>query len=1056
MSGHFRGVGRIVRYFVDSKLTALLVLAATLFGIFAVLATPREENPQITAPAAVVTVSDPGIGRAQIEQNVTKPIERVLQEIPGVEHLYSTSSEGLATVIVRYYVGEDKTRSYVDLYNQLMANRAVLPPGAQDPAVTPLDVDDVPIVVLTLSGSRYDDVTLRALAHRLADAVQPVPGASVISMSGGREQAVDVALDPAKLAGYEISPQDIERALGVTNVEQATGYVAGGGHRLLLHAGTPLSTPAQVASQIVAVRAGVPIALGDVAGIKLAAPPLEHITTFADRANPQPATAISVAVAKKRGSNAVTVARGVLAAARGVELPPGIALSVTRDDGAKANAAVNELIRRLLEAIVIVTLLLLVALGRREAVIVAIAIPLTLFITLGIALLAHQTINRITLFALILALGLLVDDAIVVVENIHRHLRGGSTDVKATIAAAVEEIASPTILATIAVIFAFVPMAFVTGMMGPYMRPIPFNVPVAMVVSLVVAIVVTPWAAQRMLGTGAHGAHHGRRPQRWEPLYRRALTALLTRPRARGIFFVALAAALGVALLLPLGKAVQFRMLPDQNESTFLVTLDEPAGTDLPTTTRAAQALTARLMADPNVANVETFVGHHSIPDFNGLLQGVIFRDAPWYADLRVNLVPKDRRKIASADLVRQLRGPLQSIGAGFGGLVKMVQEPPGPPVRATVMARVFGPDPEIRAQIARGLLPLFRREGGVVDVDSTLRAQPVRVQVSVDARKAALAGVSAAQVAEDLAIAYGGAVVSTLHDTRTPEPVSIYLRFAPFARADLGTLGAIAIPTAHGNVPLSALTTLSMVSAQQPSYREDGRGVDYVTAEMAGRSSTYAVIDMLLARLHHPLPAGYSISWDGEWKLTLDVFRDLGRAMGVAVVLIYLLLVARFRSFYIPVVVMAAIPLGIIGVMPGFALLAPHGVYFSATAMIGVIALSGIVVRNSIVLVEFIEDELRGGIGLHEAVIRAGTVRARPILLTAAAGVFSSAVIAADPVWSGLAWALVFGMTASALLSIIVVPLLYALVAKTDPLVPGAQPVHARSVEPVTATSAS
>ncbi|TAM75324.1 efflux RND transporter permease subunit, partial [bacterium] len=955
MSGHVRSAGRIVRYFVDSKLTALLVLAATLFGIFAILATPREENPQITAPAAVVTIADPGMARGQVEQEVAKPIERILQEIPGVEHIYSTSSEGLATIVVRYYVGEEKTRSYVDLYNQLMANRRILPPEAREPAVTPLDVDDVPIVVLTLAGSRYDDTMLRAIAHRVVDAVQPVPDVSLISIVGGRDQAVDVALDPAKLAGYAISPQDVERALGVTNVEQATGYVAGGGHRLLMHAGTPLHGAEQVAAQIVAVRGGTPVTLGDIARVSLAAPPLEYLTTFADRTHPEPATAVSVTVAKKRGSNAVTVARGVLTAARSVELPPGITLSVTRDDGAKANAAVNELIRRLLEAIVIVTLLLLVALGRREAAIVALAIPLTLFITLGIAMLAHQTINRITLFALILALGLLVDDAIVVVENIHRHLRHGTSDAKATIAAAVDEIASPTILATVAVILAFVPMAFVSGMMGPYMRPIPFNVPVAMVVSLVVAIVVTPWAAWRMMGSRVHDVVKARRTPRWERLYRRVLGTFLTSRRARTLFLAALACALAGAMLLPLTKAVQFRMLPDQNESTFLVTLDEPAGTDLPTTSRAAQALSARLMADPNVANVEAFVGHHSVPGFNGLLQGIIFRDAPWYADLRVNMLPKDERRIASAELARELRAPLQTIGTRFGGLVKIVQEPPGPPVRATVMARVFGPDPETRADVARTLLPLFRRERGVVDVDSTVKAQPVRVQVTVDPRKAALAGVSPAQVADDLAIAYGGAVVSTLHDAGTPEPVAIYLRFAPASRADLSALGAIAIPTPNGNVPLSSVTTLSMLPDERPALREDGRNVDYVTGEMAGRSSTYAVIDMLLARARHALPAGYSVEWDGEWKLTLDVFRDLGRAMGVAILLIYLLLVARFRSFAIPLVVMAAIPLGIIGVMPGFALLAAHGVYFSATAMIGVIALSGIVVRNSIVLVEFI-----------------------------------------------------------------------------------------------------
>jgi multidrug efflux pump subunit AcrB len=1039
-SGHLGLVAKTADYFLRSRLTVLLVVVASLFGLFAIFATPREENPQISVPFAVVNTTYAGADRDQVERLVSKPVERMLQEIPGVEHLYTTTTEGLSSITVRFKVGEDKTKSYVDLYNQLLAGRQALPQGAGDPLVQPLDVDDVPIVVLTISGARYDDVQLRLLAHRILDAVQPVKDVGVVSIFGGRERIVSVLLDPARLAGSALSPQDIERALGVTNVERRTGYVSSAGQRLLLHTGTPFTQPQQVAAQIVAVRDGRPISLRDVADVSMGAAPQEWATDQYTSSSAGGSTAVSVAVAKKQGSNAVAVARDVIAASQRVLLPPGVALTVTRDDGAKADAAVNELIRRLVEGIAIIVALLLLALGWREALVVALAIPLTLFVTLGVGMLAHQTINRITLFALILALGLLVDDAIVVVENIHRHLRRQPKDARGAVVAAVNEIANPTILATLAVILAFVPMAFVTGMMGPYMRPIPFNVPIAMLVSLGVAVIVTPWPARRLLSANEKPASRPPAPAVWESFYRRLLGRLLDDARMRSRFFSLLALALAVALALPMAALVKFRMLPQQNENTFLVTVDAPSGTDLSTTQTIVGSLARRVMMDPNVHDVETFAGTHSVPDFNSLLQGLIFRDAPWQADMRVNLTPKDERHSSSPDIANGLRGPLQRIGERYGALVKIVQEPPGPPVRATVLARVYADNPSVRSEAVSQLKSMLAREPGAVDVDSSVKAQPARVQLTVDARKAALAGISPSDVADDVSIAYEGAAVTTLHDPKAPDPPTVFLRYSPQYRSGMESFSSIWLPSpaaagTGGGVPLSSLVVATTGLEQQPAYREDGTSVDYVSAEMAGRSSTYAVIDMVVALMRHPLPAGASVSWDGEWKLTLDVFRDLGSAMAVAVLLIYLLLVAWFRSFAVPLVVMAAIPLGLIGVMPGFALLAPAGVYFSATAMIGVIALAGIVVRNSIVLVEFIEDELRAGIPLREALIRAGLTRARPIALTAAAGVLSSVVIAGDPVWSGLAWALVFGMSASAMLSLLAVPVLYGLVARFDPL---------------------
>lgn len=1033
--------GRIARYFLTSKLTPAIVIAICVWGLLAIFQTPRQENPQITMPAALIMTQYPGASSQEVQRLITERGERVLQEVPGIEHIYATSTQDYSIMTVLFHVGDDPTKSFVSLYDQVFAHLNELPPGASQPQITPLSVDDIPIVVLTLHGANYDRGQLYLAAQRLIDAIRPIDGVSTVDTYGGLPREVNVTIDPVKLAAYGLSPGQIAQALGVTNLTQPVGDLRGTASELNVHAGTAFSNVDQVRSQIVSVAGGQPVTLGQVADISMGFAPAESQTQFGSAGGVEPA--VSIAIAKKAGTNAVSIADRVLAAVKSTTLPPGVHVAVTRNYGEKANLAVNELIERLVEAILIVVLLLLV-LGWREALVVATAIPLTLFVTLGIGMMTGQSINRITLFALILGLGLLVDQAIVIVENIHRHYHvHPHTSKEESTVAAVAEIGSPTTLATVTVVLSFLPMLFVTGMMGPYMRPIPINVPIAMIASLLIAFAITPWATYALLRKQKTKGQHG--VPRWIAPFRNALRHLLENPSAGRRFLAGLlvafviSAGLPVAALLTPNEAfgVKFRMLPDSNETSFLVSIDAPPSSTVAHTTAIADAVGAKLAKIKEVRDYETFVGTNAVPDLSALLQGTVFRNAPNQADIRVNLLPKNKRKIQSAQLVAKIRAELQGTAAAYGASLRILQVPPGPPVRDTILAKIYGRNPEIRRAIASRVVSMMQRERGVVDVDSSYKALPSALQLRVDQRKAALSGVDTQTIVQTLGMALHGASVSTLHTPGDDRPVGIFVRFARQYRAGPAALGSIMIPSRMGGlVPLSSVTAAVATQVQQPLYRDDYQDVTYVGADMAGRSSTYAVISMEMQLLRSPIPAGYRIDWGGEWHLTNTVFADLGRAMLLAFILIYFLLVARFRSFRIPLVVLAAVPLAVIGVLPGFALLAPMGVYFSATAMIGLIALIGIVVRNSIILIEFIEDKLHEGVPLHDALVDATSARTRPIFLTAAAGVLSSIVIASDPVWSGLAWALVFGMTASAVLSVLAIPLLYAGVAQRAPIV--------------------
>jgi multidrug efflux pump subunit AcrB len=1044
--------GKITQYFINSQLTVLLMAATAILGLFALIYTPREENPQIVVPAANVMVMMPGASAKEVEELVSKRLESILWEIPGVEDVYSVSMNSMSVVTVKFFVGQDKERSMVKLYDKIMSHMDFAPPGASQPLVKPIDVDDVPIVAITLSpsnGSAYDDAQLRLVADNVLDELRKVPGVGTTAVIGGRSRQVRVTLDPLRIAGYGLSPLQIAGAINQSNANLLSGELEQGSRKLTLETGGFFTRASDVRNAVVGVANSKPVYLGDVAEVtdgfeetvKLTRISFgsHHFAHEGIKENSEGAAsehpAVTLALAKRQKLNAVQISNQILAkldALKKTSIPPGIIVTVTRNDGKTANDAVNELVFHLVVSIVVVIVLLFLTLGWREAAIVALAIPLTLFITLAIGMVAGQTINRITLFALILSLGLLVDDAIVVVENIHRHYKLQQHSRLQGAILAVNEIGMPTILATITVVLAFIPMAFVTGMMGSYMKPIPFNVPVAMVTSLFVAFIVTPWASYRLMKTD----HQGKQPLPLEETtlyknYKKILGPLLENPGKRKVFMGIIVGLFLISMTFPLMQWVKFRMLPKANKNTFLVSIDMPAGTALENTDRVAREVGAYLGRIPEVKDYETFVGAGSVMDFNGLLRGGAFREASHFADVRVNLIDKEERSITSEQLVMKMRPDIDRIAQEYHANIKLVEDPPGPPVRATVVAEIYGPDYAKQREIAGDIKALFARTGQVVDIDDSVKEKQEKYQLIVDKEKAALAGISTEQIVQTLRMSVAGMAISTLHKPDAKNPIAIFLRLPRGERAGMSDMDKVYVSGPRGNqVALSSLVKVVPSEMDKAIYHKNLEPVTYVYAEMGARSQVYAVIDMMKQLYKNPLPDGYKIKWDGEMKLTLDVFRDLGAAMGVALIAIYLLLVGRFRSFTIPVVIMAAIPLSMIGIMPGFAM---TGVYFSATSMIGVIALAGIVVRNSIVLLEFILDKKHEGLPLIQALIEAGAIRTRPIVLTAAAAILGSAVIVTDPVWSGLALALIFGMLASTALTLVVIPLFYYMLEKRN-----------------------
>jgi multidrug efflux pump subunit AcrB len=1064
--------GRVAAYFVNSKLTVLVILVALLAGLAAIFTTPREENPQIVVPAANIIVAKPGASPAEVEQLIVKPLEAILQGLAGVEHTYGLAMESLGVVSVQFEVGQDKEDSLVKLYDRIMSNLDRLPPGTRQPLIKPVDVDDVPILAISLASNELDDQKLRAIANDVLEALRRVDGVSVSFIHGGRPRQINVNLDLDRMRAYNVTLLDIRRVLEATNVDIPSGVLVNAGRVSTVSAGGMLRNAEDVSHLVVALHQHRPVYLKDVAMISDGPGEIERATrigfgpAYAGPALPDLETgAVTVALAKRSGVNAVRVADRVVAmleTLKGSAIPKTVSVNVTRDDGAKANDAVNTLIEHLTIAIVTVVALLVFFLGWRAASVVTLTIPLILFITLAIGMVAGQSINRITLFALILSLGLLVDDSIVVIENIFRHYGMKAADRLKGAVAAVNEIGKPTNLATFTVILAFLPMFWVTGMMGPYMAPIPFNVPVAMLVSLFIAYTVAPWAAYRWLQVRGHEQegfehHHGGVLEKY---YARWMTRLLDSGKARRNFYIAIGVLMLAVLAMPAFNLVLFKMLPKNNTNTFNVTIDLPEGTALEETDRVARLVGDAVRKHPQVETYETTVGESGVVDFNGLLRGSGLKKGSHIAEVRVNLRNKHERPDSSIDIALALRAPLAKLATENGANIKLVEDPPGPPVRATILAELYGPDYGQLRKIAAELRDeVFAKTADVVDIDDSNTADTSEYRIVVNREKAALAGILPAQVAETLQAFLAGYDIGTVHIEQEKEPVPIRFQIPQADRVEPADLRKIFfINPAGARVPLTEIAEIRRITAAKPIHHKDQRPVVYVTGELGSTSQVYAVLKMWSHLSNNPLPSGvklkqyymadpetapapsmargprldpigdtegFSLRWDGEMRLTLDVFRDLGSAFAVAIVLIYLVLVGYYRSFATPLIVMGAIPLTVIGVLPGHTI---AGQYFTATSMIGVIALAGIVVRNSLLLIDFILEYRKDGHGLREAVLQAGTTRLRPIMLTALAIILGTFIMVFDPVFGGLAVSLIFGTFASTVLTLFVIPLVYFL----------------------------
>ena len=1036
--------GRVAAAFVHSKLTPLFMVGSMLLGVFAVVALPREEEPQIVVPMIDVFLAMPGAGAVEVEQRLTRPLEKLLWEIPGVEYLYSTSSPGQAMVVVRFLVGEDEEDALVRLNQKIAAHPEVSPPDAPPPIVKLRSIDDVPVMAITLWGENYDDYRLRQVAGQLHDALKEVPDVSEVTVTGGRPRQLTVQIDPVRLAAYRIDPLMVRQALQSSNANLAGGEIVEGNRGALIQAGRWMTTARDIGDVVVATRAGGPILVRDVADIADEDGEPDSYVTFTGREG-RAYPAVTVSIAKRRGTNAIALTTRIeekIDTIRGIGVPADVELTVTRNYGETARDKSNELLWHMLLAVLSVGLLIWLALGRREAAVVLTAIPVTLALTLFVFYLYGYTLNRITLFALIFSIGILVDDAIVVVENIVRHARLARACDRESLTScgvrAVDEVGNPTILATLTVVGAILPMAFVGGLMGPYMRPIPIGASAAMVFSLLVAFMVTPWAAVRLLSRGA--AHVDVAEDRLTVLYRRVMAAIIGQPPVRVLFFGGVAILLLAAIALVPLQIVTVKMLPFDNKSEFQVMVRLPEGAALEDTARVTGALATQVIRDPDVVNVQTYVGTSAPYNFNGLVRHYFLRRATNLADLQVNLTPKNERGEQSHAIARRVRDAIAPMAMKLGATIQVAEVPPGPPVLQTLVAEVYGPEHDRRLEVARQVRRVFEETPGVVDVDWYVEEEQPKWQLEVDSEKASAAGLSPAAIASVVRMAGAGETVGLLHDEEAREPVPIVLRLHREKRGSLDALRAVRIE-GRSPVAIGELTHASLGRETRNVYHKNLQPVTYVTADIAGaaESPVYAILQMNRMLRELDLAEGYefeifnamqpfdttryAMKWDGEWHISYEVFRDLGLAFAAVLLLIYVLVVGWFQSFTTPLIIMAAIPFSLVGILPAHAAM---GAFFTATSMIGFIAGAGIVVRNSIILVDFIELRLRDGMPLHQAVVDAGAVRFRPMALTAAAVILGAGVILFDPIFQGLAISLMAGEVASLLLSRMAVPVMY------------------------------
>ncbi|HEY9097579.1 MAG TPA: efflux RND transporter permease subunit [Thiobacillus sp.] len=1050
--------GRIARFFLTSQLTPLIALIAALLGLFAILITPREEEPQINVTMANVFIPFPGASAKDVEALVATPAEQVLSQIAGIEHIYSVSKPGMAVLTVQYLVGEDRTQALVRLYDTIQANRDWVSPelGVGEPIIKPLGIDDVPIVTITLWTR---DLTrgaheLEQAAHAAEIELKRIAGTREVTTIGGPGSAVRVMMDPDRMAAFGVSAKDIRDALQVSNAAQPSGTLVSNNQEILVQTGTFLTGAEDVRKLVVGVTQGRPVYMNDIANIR-AGPdqPARYVwhspgaggVNQTDRGQTFPA--VTLAISKKPGENAVEVAENVIArfnALHNSVLPEGIEVSVTRNYGATADDKAKKLIQKLIFATASVVLLVLFAIGKREALIVGAAVLLTLAATLFASWAWGFTLNRVSLFALIFSIGILVDDAIVVVENIHRRMGLDQDGLEAIIPRAVDEVGGPTILATLTVIAALLPMAFVSGLMGPYMSPIPINASIGMVISLAIAFVVTPWMALKLIKQTAHEPHTG--DTRLTKLFRTRLTPFLRGgegKNARRMLWLGIGAAILISIALPAVKLVVLKMLPFDNKSEFQIIVDMPVGTPLEKTAQVLSEMGTAVAQVPEVIDYQAYTGTAAPINFNGLVRQYYLRSGPEVGDLQVNLTDKHDRDRKSHEIAQAIRPTVEAIAKKHGADVKVVEVPPGPPVMSPIVAEIYGPDYDAQIQVAKQVRSVFEQSEGIVAIDDTVEDDAQRFVLRVLQNKAAVAGVSQKDIVATMKMGLSGENVTPIHGSGAKYEIPVRIALPPERQSEIGELLKLTVRGNNGNlVPLSELVEVMPGEREKTIYHKNLLPVVFVMGDTGGKldSPLYGLFEMRDKLKDIPLAqggtlseyfikqptdpyTGFSLKWDGEWQVTYETFRDMGLAYAFGLLLIYILVVAQFKSYLTPLIIMAPIPLTIIGVMPGHALL---GAQFTATSMIGMIALAGIIVRNSILLVDFVNQQLREGMDFQEAVIQAGAARAKPILLTGAAAMMGAFFILDDPIFSGLAVSLIFGIFVSTLLTLVVIPVLY------------------------------
>ena len=1056
--------GRIARFFQASQMTPLLALVALLMGIFATLITPREEEPQIDVTMASVFVPFPGASAKDVENLIASPAEQVLSRMSGIEHVYSVSQPGMAVITVQFEVGVKYNDAIVRLYDTVHSHRDWLPPnlGVMEPIIKPKGIDDVPIVALTFwtSDPNRSAFDLQQVAHAAEVEFKRIKGTRDISTIGGPDHAIRVVMDSERMNAFAVTPQDLTMALKVGNALQSTGTLVAENRELMVQSGTYLQSAADVRQLVVAVRGEAgsrkPVFMGDVARVEDGPDQPAKYVWFGSKDGEVPA--VTVQISKKPGVNAADVANGVInrvATLKGALIPDGVEVTVTRNYGATATEKAQKLIGKLVIATGFVVLLVFFTLGRREALIVGVAVSLTLAATLFASWAWGFTLNRVSLFALIFSIGILVDDAIVVVENIHRW-QGLYPDkpLLEITPGAVDEVGGPTILATLTVIAALLPMAFVSGLMGPYMSPIPINSSMGMIISLAIAFVLTPWLAVHLMkphapvadASAAHAVVHDAVASKLEVLFRRLLTPFLDQTQggaARLKLLLVIVLLILASLSLAGFKLVVLKMLPFDNKSEFQIVLDMPVGTPLEETARVLREIGSEVAKVPEVINYQAYAGTASPINFNGLVRQYYLRAAPEYGDLQVNLAEKGHRSRSSHEIASSVRAAVEAIGRKAGGNAKVVEVPPGPPVMSPIVAEVYGPDYPGQIAVAKLVRKVLESTPNLVGVDDSVQADAKKTVLHVLQSKAALLGVAQTDVVDVVRIGLAGEDVTPVHNAESKFEIPVRVTLPAEKQSSLDALLKLKVRSREGRlVPVSELVEVREQEREKTIYHKDLLPVVYVFGDMAGKldsplygmfSARGEIADKSLEQggtlkewfIKQPDDqyAGYSIKWDGEWQVTFETFRDMGIAYAVGLILIYLLVVAHFKSYLVPLVIMAPIPLTIIGVMPGHALL---GSQYTATSMIGMIALAGIIVRNSILLVDFIKQQAESGMAFAEAVIQSAAVRAKPIALTGLAAMLGALFILDDPIFNGLAISLIFGIFVSTVLTLVLIPVLY------------------------------